>query len=209
MARILCVALALVLVAATASAQELNFPEIRPMKGEKLSLAESLKREYIRVVMNITDEAERMPEEHYNFRPTPDIRSYGELMGHVANSQFSICSVLRKIPNPNRGNNLEKTVTTKAGWVKAVKDSFAHCDPFFMNITHEQVLEYVTEGEGELTRGGSIAHFLAHGNDVYGYAAVYMRLKGLVPPTTERGMGQPQPQPPATPATPARPSSNE
>ena len=44
------------------------------------------------------------------------------------------------------------------------------------------------ERDGEITRAGSIAHFIAHGNDVYGYGAVYMRLKGLVPPTTERGM---------------------
>jgi uncharacterized damage-inducible protein DinB len=168
--------------------QELDFPEIRPMPGEKLDFVTSLQREYLRIKMNIMDQAERMPEADYHFRPTDQVRSYGELIGHVTNSQFSMCAVLKGVPNPNQGINNELK-ETKAEWVKAVAASFAFCDDAFSSLTEKSVLEYVKEREGYITRGGTISHFIAHGNDVYGYVAVYMRLKGLVPPTTERGMG--------------------
>ena len=64
---------AVLLSAATASAQE--FPEIRPMKGERLDFVTSIQREYLRIKINMTEEAERMPEDDYAFRPTKDIRS--------------------------------------------------------------------------------------------------------------------------------------
>ena len=115
------------------------------------------------------------------------MRSFGELMGHITSSQFSICAVLKGVPNPNQGINNED-YKSKAQAVKTLAASFAFCDDAFSSLTEKSLLEYVKERDGEITRAGSIAHFFAHGNDVYGYAAVYMRLKGLVPPTTERGM---------------------
>ena len=177
----------LLAVAATVSAQELQFPEIRPLKGEKLGVVTSFQREYERIKINMMTEAERMPETFYSWVPAENMRSYGELMGHITGSQFGMCAVLKGVPNPNQGINSED-YKSKAQAVKALAASFAFCDSAFSSLTEKSLLEYVKERDGEITRAGSIAHFIAHGNDVYGYAAVYMRLKGLVPPTTERGM---------------------
>jgi uncharacterized damage-inducible protein DinB len=186
MTRVTCFLSGLLLAAATtAFAQE--FPEIRPLNGEKLGAVASFQREYERIKINMTEEAERMPEEFYPFTPGPIMRSYGELMGHITNSQFSICAVLRGVPNPNQGVDNED-YKSKAQAKKALAASFAFCDPAFSSLTEKSLMGYVKEKDGELTRAGSIAHFFAHGNDVYGYAAVYMRLKGIAPPTTERGM---------------------
>ena len=177
----------LLAAAATASAQELVFPEIRPMKGEKLAIATSFQREYERIKINMTAEAEGMPEAFYSWVPAENMRSYGELMGHITSSQFGMCAVLKGVANPNQGINNED-YKSKAQAVKALAASFAFCDSAFSSLTEKSLVEYVKERDGQITRAGSIAHFIAHGNDVYGYAAVYMRLKGLVPPTTERGM---------------------
>jgi uncharacterized damage-inducible protein DinB len=181
--------LAALLVAAVsaASAQELVFPEIRPIDGEKLDVVTSFQREYERIKINMMAEAEGMPDALYSWVPAENMRSYGELMGHITGSQFGMCAVLKGVPNPNQGINSED-YKSKAQAVKALAASFAFCDSAFSSLTARNLLEYVKEKDGEITRAGSIAHFIAHGNDVYGYAAVYMRLKGLVPPTTERGM---------------------
>jgi uncharacterized damage-inducible protein DinB len=188
MTRITVVLAAALVAAATAvSAQELVFPEIRPLNGEKLGVVTSFQREYERIKINMTAEAEGMPEAFYSWVPAENMRSYGELMGHITSSQFGMCAVLKGVPNPNQGINNED-YKSKAQAVKALAASFAFCDSAFSSLTEKNLLEYVKEKDGEITRAGSIAHFFAHGNDVYGYAAVYMRLKGLVPPTTERGM---------------------
>src|SRR5262245_48106769 len=153
---------ALLAAATTGFSQELVFPEIRPLNGEKLGAVTSFQREYLRIKMNLMDEAERMPEAHYAFRPTTDVRSYGELMGHVPNSQFSNCAVLKGVPNPNQGIDNEN-YKSKAQAIQALAASFAFCDSAFSSLTEKNLLEYVKEREGEITRAGSIAHFFAHG----------------------------------------------
>ena len=75
-----------------------------------------------------------------------------------------------------------------------MKDSFAFSDPVFASLTQENLMEIVNEREGRLTRAGAIAHLIAHSNEVYGTGSVYMRLKNLTPPLTERGMGSRPPQ---------------
>ena len=168
-------------------------PDVHPGRGENLSLVTSFQREYAVFKANLTEEAERMPEADYNFRPSSDIRSYGELMGHVANNHFSACATLKGVRNPNQGINIER-LKTKAEIVKAMKDSFAFCDPAFASLTQENLMDILNEREGKLTRAGAIAHLIAHSNEVYGTGAVYMRLKNLTPPLTERGMGSRPPQ---------------
>jgi hypothetical protein len=101
---------------------------------------------------------------------------------------------MRGIPNPNQGRNIER-LKTKAEIVKAMKDSFAVCDPLFASLTEESLMQIITEGQGgQLTRAGAIAHLIAHSNGVYGTGSVYMRLKNLTPPLTDRGMGSRPPQ---------------
>jgi hypothetical protein len=127
----------------------------------------------------------KMPDGDYTFQPTKEVRTFGQLMGHAANSQFNTCSAAKGETNPNQGNDNEKKAT-KAEFVKALADSFAYCDGAFSALTDASAVEFIKQGPNEVARGSALANLVAHSNEVYGNAIPYMRLKGLVPPSTER-----------------------
>jgi uncharacterized damage-inducible protein DinB len=156
-----------------------------PPQGQKLGLAQSLQNGYNNIKRNLTEMAAKMDEANYNFQPTRDVRTYGQLFGHVANAQFGTCAALKGEANPNQGTDNEKKAT-KAELVKALNDSFTYCDAAFAALTDANVTESIKQGMNEVTRAAAAANLIAHSNEMYGTGAVYMRLKGLVPPSTER-----------------------
>ncbi len=156
--------------------------------GQPLTLAASLNRGYNAVKLNLTEEAEKMPEADYGFKPgpAPELRNFGQLFAHVAGSQFGSCSVALGQANPSQGRNLETELKTKAEFTKALADSFAVCDKAFAALTDQNAMELVKQGQGEIARAALLANVIAHSNEMYGTGSVYMRAKGLVPPSTER-----------------------
>jgi hypothetical protein len=172
---------ALFLAASSAVAQP-------PPAGQALTLTASLNRGYNTVKMNLTEEAAKMPEADYGFKPgpAPELRTYGQLFAHVAGSQFGSCAAALGQPNPNQGHNLENELKTKAEFQKALADSFALCDKAFAALTEQNANELVKQGQGEIARAALLANVVSHSNEMYGTGAVYMRAKGLVPPSTER-----------------------
>jgi len=132
---------------------------------------------------NIVRSAEKMPEENYAFKPTPEVRSFGQLLGHVADAQYMFCSaVLGKTP-PAPG--VEKSKTTKADLVQALKDAFAFCDPAYDGMTDAQASALVKFFGGDQAKVTVLAFNTAHNNEHYGNIVTYLRLKGLVPPSSE------------------------
>jgi hypothetical protein len=160
--------------------------------GQKVGIATSLQRGYAAIKLNLTQAAEKMPEADYSFQPpgTKDIRPFGALFGHVANAQFNQCAAAKGVPNPNQGNDIEKTKTAKADLVKALADSFAFCDDAFSSVTDETAMQFVKQGPNEVTRAAVLYSVIVHGNEMYGTANPYMRLKGMIPPSTERAQGR-------------------
>jgi hypothetical protein len=179
MTRHLTLATVVLLSASTAWAQT---PAPAP---QKISLSQGLQRSYDGIKRNLTEMSEKMPDADYSFSPTEGVRTFGQLMGHAANSQFATCAAALGVPNPNQGNDNEKKAN-KAEFVKALADSFALCDKAFQALTDASAAEFVTQGRNEVARGSALAGVIAHSNEVYGNAIPYMRLKGLVPPSTER-----------------------
>jgi uncharacterized damage-inducible protein DinB len=175
---------------ATVAFAQMPPPQAAP---QKISLAVSLQRGYASIKLNLTQSTDKMPESEYGFRPTPEVRTFGQLMGHAANAQFMMCATAKGVANPNQGNDFEKK-TTKAEFVKAVADSVAFCDDAFSSLTDENVAQFVKQGQNEVTRAGLLANLVAHSNEAYGTAVVYMRLKGLVPPSTERAQQMARPR---------------
>lgn len=153
---------------------------------QTITLSAGLQRSYEGLKRNLTEMAGKMPEAEYGFKPHPDSRNFGQIFGHVANSQYMLCSAARGVANPNQGTNLEETLKTKAEFVKALADSFAFCDEAFKALTDASAVELVKQGNNQVARGSVLASVNAHGNELYGTGAVYMRAKGLVPPSTER-----------------------
>ena len=205
MKSVICSTFAFVMMASVAGAQA-PAPQGAPpaaVAGQKIPLHEGLRRAYNTLKMNFTETAEKLGEADYNYRPSPDIRVFGAQVAHIANSQFGSCAAARGEANPMQGKSVEQTATTRAEIIKALADSFAFCDPVFANLTDQSALELVRQGANEVSRGGVLTNLLVHGNLEYGVLTVYLRTKGMVPPSTERGMrGRGAAAPPAPAAAP-------
>jgi hypothetical protein len=144
-------------------------------------LTTELKTAYTRVKTNFIKAAEKMPEDQYDFKPTPDMQSFKERIAHIAVSNMGPCSALNGSPKSIDA----KTLKGKADVVAALKDSFAACDAVIDNMTDADAATMVA-GRGaprpKLAMGFGL---VAHDIEVYGYICVYMRLKGIVPPSSE------------------------
>ena len=156
-----------------------------PPVGQKFTMAASMLRGYQGLQRNLLEAAEKMPEADYAFRPTPEIKPFGQLVSHIAISQFGGCAVLKGEPNPQKDTK-EEAPRTKAEQVALLKASAAYCDPAITSLTDETLLSLVRSNQNEVARGLILASTNVHGNEMYGTMAVYLRLKGLVPPTTAR-----------------------
>ena len=154
-----------------------------------ITAAGGLKSLYQNVRGWVLASAEKMPEEHYAFKPTPDVRSFGELIGHIANTQYNFCAPARKVPSPNK-TNIEKAVTTKAELIAAAKEAFAFCDPAYDMPSDAAMSEEVKFGTRGVAAGYSLTFNVAHNFEHYGNIVTYMRLKGLVPPSSDRPAGR-------------------
>jgi len=135
----------------------------------------------------LTKAAAQVPEEHYAFKPTPDVRSMGEVFGHVADANFGICAMASGQKPPMSG--IEKSKKTKAELTEALTASFDFCDKAFDSMTDARANEVIKFFlPGTHTRLGVLAFNAAHDFEHYGNIVTYMRMKGLVPPSSQRGM---------------------
>ena len=181
MKRVLSLAIGVSLVASAVYAQG------GPGGGQPVGLAAGMQASYNRIKGLVTASADKLSEADYAFKPTNEIRGYGQLWGHVANFHYGTCAQAKGVPNPNQGNNLENTATTKAAVVKALADSYAFCDDAFAALTDQSMVEMVTGGRGGARAKGAVLNqILEHDNEMYGIGTVYQRLKGVVPPSTEQ-----------------------
>jgi uncharacterized damage-inducible protein DinB len=132
---------------------------------------------------NLVRAAEQMPEADYGFQATKDVRTFGQLVGHVADANFYFCSTAAGEQNPSQGQ-FEKTLTAKAELVKALKDSFTYCDKAYQ-ISDTKGVEEVTLFGMKTNRVGTLAFNAGHDMEHYGNIVTYMRLKGMVPPSSQ------------------------
>jgi len=124
--------------------------------------------------------ADRMPAEDYNFRPTPEVRTFAQLLAHIIDAQMGFCSAVQG--EQRKINAASKT--SKADLVAALKTSFDECDSAFAMMTDSTGAQMVRAG-GERSKLGTLLYATLHDNEEYGYLAMYLRLKGLVPPSTD------------------------
>ena len=144
-------------------------------------VTEHLIQFYKSIRLNLIETAELVPEAEYSFRPTPEVRSIGEFIGHVAGTQCFFCSAAAGDSNPS-STSYEQDVTAKAALVEGLRTSFEYCDGVYASMTDAKVGELV----GERTRVWGLMFNVAHNNEHYGNLVTYMRLKGIVLPSTAR-----------------------
>ena len=153
-------------------------------------LTAGAKRSYDIIKGYILRSAEKMPEEHYAFKPTPEVRSFGQLLGHIADANFVICGMVAEDKPPMGGfeapASIEKTKNTKADLSKALADSFAFCDKVHAGMTDAEGAAMIKSFVGQMAKLSFLEFNTHHDFEHYGNIVTYMRMKGLVPPSSER-----------------------
>jgi len=127
--------------------------------------------------------ADLMPEADYVFRPTEKVRSYGELLGHVANENYLFCANALGQENPNQAD-FEKV--GKAALLQALKASFEYCDPAY-RMDEMKAMEETTFFGNKGSRLWVLMFNVSHDSEHYGNIVTYLRMKGLVPPSSQGG----------------------
>jgi DinB superfamily len=139
---------------------------------------------------NLLKMAEKMPAEYYSFKPVPEIETFGQRVAHIAGANLRICRGI----NSTTGNDARPariSTTSKAELVAALKESSAACDSVFDSLTDAAALEKISSRLGgpfppdpARTKLSTLYNMIRHSNEMYGYMCVYLRLKGIVPPSS-------------------------
>ncbi len=145
--------------------------------------AAEVQRSYASLKVNIMKSADTMPAELYSFKPTPEVRTFARVVNHISEAQLHSCGAA------NGTKDLAKVpaeTADKAAVVEALKASYAECDKAYAALTDANLAETFTVGPGKRTRIGLMWGNVSHDNEQYATLALYMRLKGLVPPSSEK-----------------------
>jgi hypothetical protein len=146
-------------------------------------LSAEAKQAYTAVKNNLLRAADKMPEADYSFKPVPEIRSWGELVAHIADSNARACGTVKGEPKPVNAASKK----TKAEIAAALKESFDICDGVYDSLTDAVAMQTVQGRGGPVSKLSALTGNLAHLNEEYGYSCLYLRLKGIVPPSSDRG----------------------
>jgi uncharacterized damage-inducible protein DinB len=147
---------------------------------------------YARVKDILMRSAQKMPEENYGFKPVDTVRSYGQIVGHLADAQYLFCSIALGEKNP--GLDIEHSKTTKADLIASLTTAFAYCDKAYDTMTDATGAQMIRLFGNDAPRFSALEVNNMHNLEHYGNLATYMRIKGLVPPSSEQ---PPQAQAPA------------
>jgi hypothetical protein len=135
---------------------------------------------------NLLKMAEKMPAEYYSFKPAPEIETFAQRVAHIAGANLRICEGIN-----GRDRAMRLAAASKAELVAALKESSAACDSVFESLTDAAALEKISSRLGgpfppepTRTKLSTLYNMIRHSNEVYGYMCVYLRLKGIVPPSS-------------------------
>jgi uncharacterized damage-inducible protein DinB len=143
-------------------------------------------RTYEKVKDILVSSAEKMPETNYTFRPASAVRSYGEIIGHLADAQYLMCSIALGEQNPNKsGNHIESTIHSKADLIAALKDALAYCDRAYDAMTDASGTEIVNLFGDKVPKQDVLSVNIMHDMEHYGNLVTYMRMNNIVPRTSE------------------------
>lgn len=146
-------------------------------------LVASSKVFYMNAKQDILRSADKMPESKYAFRPTDSVRSYGQILAHVADGQYEFCGAAA---GHHDRKGVEESAKTKTDIVAALKTAFAYCDAIYDHMTDAQAQEMIPAfGGAQITRLSMLDFNVAHTMEHYGNLVTYMRIEGLVPPSSE------------------------
>lgn len=138
--------------------------------------------------LNLKESAEQMPESNYAFKPVDTVRTFGQILAHVAGANYVFCAAAKGEKSPAGEGDFEKSATTKAAISKALDDSIAYCDGAYAVLTDATAGKMVKApfGSGEQARAEVLVGNIGHDAEHYGNLVTYFRIKGMVPPSSKR-----------------------
>jgi hypothetical protein len=177
-------ALATLTISATAFAQmgDMKMPAAPPAMST--GPASEVLGNYTRLKPNVIKAAEKMPEGDFQYKPTPEIRTYARVINHITEAQSHTCTTLNGTAFDAK--SVPSDTADKAAIVAGLKASFAECDKAYAALTDANVLEMLPAGKGKRSRIGFAWGNVSHDNEQYAEMSTYLRLKNLVPPTGEK-----------------------
>lgn len=152
-------------------------------QGPTNPISADLKSTWTQIKGYVARAADKLPEDQYSFKPTPEVRSFGQLIGHIADAQYMICGAAK---GEQKMLGIEKSKTTKAELIAALAESTAYCDTAYDSLTDASGAEMVKMFGRERPRMGALQMNVAHDYEHYGNLVTYLRMKGIVPPSSER-----------------------
>ena len=156
------------------------------------SFANTAKVMHAAIRRNLAEAAELMPAGDYSFKPTPEVRSFAQVIAHVITGNRLLCAQANGEQTPALGNNDQ--LTDKAQLVKALNEALGYCDQVYNATTdanfNQPIKVGLNQGTADTTRGAALNFNVTHNNEHYGNIVVYLRLKGQVPPSTARAQQQ-------------------
>jgi len=147
--------------------------------------AAEVQRSYAGVKANILKSADKMPAEDFSYKPEPDIRTYARVINHISETQFRYCGTV----NGKAAADLPKVpaeTADKAAIVESLKASFVECDKAYAALTDQNLADSFTAGPVKRSRIGMMWGNVSHDNEQYATLALYLRLKGIAPPSSEK-----------------------
>jgi uncharacterized damage-inducible protein DinB len=151
-------------------------------------ISQAMKKAWDDAKGNMRASAEQMPEADYAFKPTEQVRTFGQILAHVAGANYVFCSAARGEKSPFTEDHFEKNATAKPAIVKALSDSLAYCDAGYAGLTDAKAAESIAMpfGMGNAPRASALMGNTGHLQEHYGNLVTYFRVKGMVPPSSRR-----------------------
>lgn len=151
------------------------------------SASSALKQLWDSAKGNIRESATMMEEANYAFKPVDSVRTYGQILAHVAGAGYVFCSAAKGEKSPYSEDHFEKNATGKAAIVKAVNDAIAYCDGAYQAMTDAKAGESIDLpfGMGKGSRSFPLVVNYGHFMEHYGNIVTYLRIKGMVPPSSK------------------------
>jgi uncharacterized damage-inducible protein DinB len=147
-------------------------------------MSKGTKAIYTSTKTNVLKAAEAVPESDYSFKPTEKVRSFGELIAHVADGQYEFCSAA--LGDTSEHPSVEKSKASKTDIVAALKTAFSYCDKAYDGLTDAHAADEVKFFNRPMAKINVLGFNTAHTDEHYGNIVTYMRLKNMVPPSSKQ-----------------------
>jgi len=166
-----------IILAASVAATHLYAQSSDPMsKGTKAI--------YTSIKSNILKAADSVPDADYSYKPTEKVRTFGELIAHIADGQYEFCSAA--LSDTSDHPSIEKSKKTKGEIIDALKTAFSYCDKAYDGMTDAHAADEVSFFNRKLAKINVLSFNAAHNDEHYGNIVTYMRMKGMVPPSSKQ-----------------------